>query len=256
MSTSASLTIKTEEIVEVLTDSSLAPTPSPTEDIIPILTESTFLPPTRNDPFSPTELIERYDRTFPIREEYQKFSEQRLKPWSHTTDFKYFDHLYIDYRNNKNSAKNLRKMAQDLLEEAARFDQRAACLEDGLADHLSTMPHGGLRHQLYQPGKIHPKPQRVRFGPSTSSRPGPSRIIPSPYVQTNRPRRTEHIYRCFKCGDTGHFKQDCPHYQCHYCRKMGPGHWPKDCTSAPDSDYHGGQYDLDGYDDGNLNGEC
>jgi hypothetical protein len=35
-----------------------------------------------------------------------------------------------------------------------------------------------------------------------------------------------------------------------------PEHWPKDCTSAPDSDYHGGQYDLDGYDDGNLNGEC
>ena len=177
--------IKTE-IIEILTDSDLAPTPSPTEDsIIPILTESTFLPARRNDPFTPTELIERYNLTFPKPEDYQKFAEEKLAPWSRTTNFKYFDHLYSDYRNNLNAAKDLRQMAQKLLEEATHFDQRTACLEDGLADHLATMPQGGLRHQLFRPGRISPKPLRTRLEPSIGSRPGPSQIIPSPYVQTN-----------------------------------------------------------------------
>ena len=251
-STSPSIKI---EVIEVLTNSSISPTPSTTDDLIPILTESTLLSSQPDDPHSPTELIQQYNLLFNEQTDYMNFVNTRLLPWKDTTDFKYFHSLYSDYRDNKATAKNLRNTAQKLLEEATHIDKRAGHQENELADHLSTMPRGGFRQRIFYPTKNHPKPRHVRFEPPPQA--GPSRIIPSPYVQTNRPRRNEVAYRCYKCDSPNHFKQDCPQYQCFNCKKVAPGHWTKDCPQLRYfNDDPRGHYDIDGYDDGNLNGEC
>jgi hypothetical protein len=63
-------------------------------------------------------------------------------------------------------------------------------------------------------------------------------------------------YQCFQCGDPTHFKWDCPLYTCQTCDQTAPGHAPKACQGHIFDDGIHGHYDIDGYDDGNLTGEC
>jgi hypothetical protein len=108
------------------------------------------------------------------------------------------------------------------------------------------------------------KPSKVRFQspvqkPPRMTAPSP-RTIPLHESYTNRPIRRS--LRCFQCDSPHHIKWRCPEYVCPFCRKRAPEHAQKDCPvrrqgeHAPFDDGLRGYFDIDGYDDGNLTGEC
>jgi hypothetical protein len=47
-----------------------------------------------------------------------------------------------------------------------------------------------------------------------------------------------------------------PLYICRTCDQVAPGHAPRACKGRVYDDGIFGHYDIDGYEDGNLTGEC
>jgi hypothetical protein len=100
------------------------------------------------------------------------------------------------------------------------------------------------------------KPQWIRVVTSPTPLPGPSQRPDNSHQATYSRNYTGLQYQCFQCGDPTHFKWDCPLYICQTCDQVAPGHAPRACRGRAYDDGIHGHYDIDGYDVGNLTGEC
>ena len=116
-------TIVKQEFTEVLTGSDLLSTASSSPELLSVFTETSTLKslPPQPTPEECKALVTLYNEMFPTRDEYQTFVDTQLHPWKDTGELKYFNALYSNYRNTQQSASNVAKQAQLLLEEAERL---------------------------------------------------------------------------------------------------------------------------------------
>jgi hypothetical protein len=136
-----------------------------------------------------------------------------------------------------------------LLEEANKINNRDLMIQQEIESHVGAITRADLRQR-------HRKPQRVRMVTSPIPLPGPSRRPDNSHRATYSRNYTRPQYQCFQCGDPTHFKWDCPLYICQTCDQVAPGHAPRACRGRGYDDGIRGHYDIDGYEDGNLTGEC
>jgi hypothetical protein len=169
--------------------------------------------------------------------------------WGNTMEYKLFDSLYVNHRNNLRTVKKLREQAMALLEEANKINDRDLMIRQEIESHVGTITRTDLRQRIR-------KPQRVRMVTSPIPLPGPSRCPDNSHRATYSRNYTRPQYQCFQCGDPTHFKWDCPLYICRTCDQVAPGHAPRACRGRAYDDGVRGHYDIDGYKDGNLMGEC
>jgi hypothetical protein len=129
MSTSANtqnvLTIVKDEFTEVLTEGTLSPSAKPANWNV-VITEKALLDAMKTPSPSPAEtrqgLTTLYDNTFPSLEDYREYTVNRLLKWGNTMEYKLFNSLYVNYRNNTRTIKKLREQAMALLEEANKIN--------------------------------------------------------------------------------------------------------------------------------------
>ena len=98
-----------DEFTKVITESDLATTLTQSiNDFTTIITKNSLLEQDVLQPPIPWEdLIEYYDHMFPTLETYCKFVNQKLKPWQHTLELKYFDSFYHHQQSTTKSIKRL-----------------------------------------------------------------------------------------------------------------------------------------------------
>jgi hypothetical protein len=256
MSTSTSaqniLTIIKDEFTEVITEGTLSPTVKP-NDWNAVITEKALLNAMRTPSPLPEEtqrgLTTLYDNTFPTLKDYREYTVNRLVMWGNTMEYKLFNLLYVNHRNNTRTVKKLREQAMALLEEANKINDRDLVVRQELENHVETITRANLRQCIR-------KPQRVRIITSPTPLPGPSRYTDNSHQATYSRKYTHPQYQCFQCGDLTHFKWDCPLYTCRTCDQVAPGHAPKACKGRTYDDGIRGYYGIDRYDDENLTGEC
>jgi hypothetical protein len=256
MSTTAAaqnvLTVVKDEFTEVITEGTLSPTAKPNDWNV-VITEKTLLD-TMRTPSPAPELARRglatlYDETFPSLEDYREYTVNRLVMWGNTLEYKLFDSLYIHHQNNTRTVKKLREQAMALLEEANKINNRDLMIRQEIESHVGTITRSDLRQRIR-------KPQRTQVVVSPTPLPGPSRRPDNSHCATYSQNYTRPQYQCFQCGSPTHFKWDCPLYTCRTCDQVAPGHAPRACRGRGYDDGVRGHYDIDGYEDGNLTGEC
>jgi hypothetical protein len=164
-------------------------------------------------------------------------------------EYKLFDSLYISHQNNTRTVKKLREQAMALLEEANKINDRDLMVHQEIESHVGTITRTDLRQQIR-------KPQRVQVVTSPIPLPRPSRRSDNSHRATYSRNYTCPQYQCFQCGDPTHFKWDCPLYICQTCDQVAPGHAPRACKGRIYDDGIRGHYNINGYEDGNLTGEC
>jgi hypothetical protein len=256
MSTSAStqtvLTIVKDEFAEVLTEGTLSPTTKPADWNV-IITEKALLE-TAKTPSPPSEEVRRgsaslYDNTVPTHGEYREFAANCLAKWGNTLNYKLFDTLYLTHRYHVRTIKNLQEQAKLLLEEADKINEHDKMVRHKIETHVQTITRSNLRQRIK-------KPQRVRVVVSPTPLPSSSRRPDYSHLATYGQNYARRQYQCFECGNPTHFKWDCPFYKCRTCGETAPGHVPRACHGRIHDDGIRGHYNIDGYKDGNLTGEC
>ena len=125
-------------------------------------------------------------------------------------------------------------------------------LKNKINRHLSKITRNDLRRKFSQPTRVNPQP--------------PNRFIRETFPNAPRAPRfhpmnnfTPRVIRCFQCDSPHHLKWYCPQYRCRTCDKLSPGHSLRDCPqkfSETFNDGLRGHFDIEGDEDGNLNGEC
>jgi hypothetical protein len=88
--------------------------------------------------------------------------------WGNTMEYKLFDSLYINHRNNTCTVKKLWEQAMALLEEANKINDCDLMVCQEIESHVGTITRTDLRQRIR-------KPQRVRVVTSPIPLPGPSR---------------------------------------------------------------------------------
>jgi hypothetical protein len=164
-------------------------------------------------------------------------------------DYKLFDTLYLTHRYHVRTIKNLREQAKLLLEEADKINEQDKMIRHKIESHVQTITRSDLRQKIK-------KPQRVRVVVSPTPLPSSSRRPDYSHLATYGQNYARRQYQCFECSDPTHFKWDCPFYKCRTCGQTAPGHAPQACQGRFHDNGIRGHYDIDGYDDGNLTGEC
>jgi ribosomal protein L37AE/L43A len=256
MSTSAAaqtvLTIVKDKFTEVLTEGTLFPTTKPTDWNV-VITKKALLKAIKTPSPPPEEtwqgLATLYNTTFPTLEEYRKFTVNHLVLWGNTMEYKLFNTLYVNHWNHICTIKKLWEQAMALLEEANRINERDMMIWHEIENHVRMITRSDLRQQIK-------KPQRIQVVTSPTPLPGPSWWPDYSHLATYGQNYSRRQYQCFQCGDPTHFKWDCPLYTCQTCNQTAPGHVPKACQGHIYDDGIHGHYDIDGYNDGNLTGEC
>jgi hypothetical protein len=153
MSTSAStqtiLTIVKDKFTEVLTEGTLSPSTKPANWNI-VITEKALLDAMRTPSPLPEQtqrgLVALYNDTFPTLEDYREFTVNRLVMWGNTMEYKLFDSLYINHRNNTCTIKKLQEQAMALLEEANKINDRDLMVRQEIEGHVGTITRTDL-HQ-------------------------------------------------------------------------------------------------------------
>ena len=109
--------VKTE-FVNVVTEGELLLSPI-SATFSTIVTEASLveIPPTEG-PINEKSITTLYDEVFIDAMSYQAFTENKLRPWENTLEYKHFDTMYTNYRSLVNTIRKLCKQAQMLLEEA------------------------------------------------------------------------------------------------------------------------------------------
>ena len=206
-------TVKTE-FTEVLTASDLLSHTSSSPELLSIVTETTLLPPSPTQP-TPEEckrLVTLYDETFTTRDQYQAFVDNTLTPWKEIGEFKYFNVLYSNYCNTKQSAQNLSKIAQSMLEEANRLRRENQSQTKELAQQIQNIRRTELRKKIFNPKIFHPKPPRPPIR-EINPQHTPGRSTPT------APRYTfpQCVVQCYDCNSQAHIHRNCPQFRCKYC---------------------------------------
>jgi len=257
------------EFTEVITMTDLLNV-STVDEFPTVLTETTLLQPPTHSETDIQGIVARYNETFTSPDDYQNFVEAKLGPWTNTLEFKCFDIMYKQHRLTTDVIAKLRQQAQLLLEEANALQGRDYMQRKEIENHIRKITRRDLRARIL-------KPTKVRFRTTFPSEIGnelPSTRIPSfasssSRIQTtNRPpvsyARTTRPLRCFQCDSPNHIKWYCSLYTCPLCKIKQPGHAQKNCpnrsnrrqTTRSYDDGERGFFDIDGYEDQNLNGEC
>jgi hypothetical protein len=83
-------------------------------------------------------------------------------------EYKLFNLLYVNHRNNTRTIKKLREQAMVLLEEANKINDRDLIVRQELKNHVETITRADLCQHIR-------KPRRVRIITSPTPLPGPSR---------------------------------------------------------------------------------
>jgi hypothetical protein len=83
-------------------------------------------------------------------------------------EYKLFDSLYVNHRNNTCTVKKLREQAMALLEEANKINDRDLIVRQELENHVKTITRANLHQCIRKPG-------RVQIITSPTLLPGPSR---------------------------------------------------------------------------------
>ena len=257
------------EFTEVITMTDLLNV-STVDEFPTVLTETTLLQPPTHSETDIQGIVARYNETFTSPDDYQNFVEAKLGPWTNTLEFKCFDIMYKQHRLTTDVIAKLRQQAQLLLEEANALQGRDYMQRKEIENHIRKITRRDLRARIL-------KPTKVRFRTTFPSEIGnelPSTRIPSfasssSRIQTtNRPpvsyARTTRPLRCFQCDSPNHIKWYCSLYTCPLCKIKQPGHAQKNCpnrsnrrqTTRSYDDGERGFFDINGYEDQNLNGEC
>jgi hypothetical protein len=256
MSTSTStqnvLTVIKDEFAEVLTEGTLSPINEPADWNV-ITTKKALLEVAKMPSPPPEEvwhgLATQYDNTFSTHKEYREFAANHLAQWGNTLDYKLFDTLYLTHWYHVHTIKNLREQAKALLEEANKINERDKMVRHEIETHVQTITRSDLWQRIE-------KPQWVRVVVSPTRLPSSSRQPDYSHLATYGRNYARRQYQCLECGDPTHFKCNCPFYRCRTCGGTAPGHAPRACHGHIHDDGIRGHYNIDGYKDGNLTGEC
>ena len=255
------------EFTDIITESSLLSNDSSNPpEFTTIITETVIVSSSsessEKETESPENLIKRYDELFNTPEEYIKFVNQKLTPWTNTLEFQHFDLHYCRHRADTHNIRAKRAMAQKLLEEADRLQKDHDYAQKRFHRFIATMTRQNLKNRLYKPRKINEDQTHPRLERRAQRLPNPP-LIQTPRIE-QRPRNNQRhistprrIYKCFKCESTEHLMYHCPQYRCYNCRRLAPGHRATECPQKEtynewDENDQYGDYDPDG----NLNGEC
>ena len=281
--------ITANEFTDVITESSTIPNISPNSpEFVTVTTETVIVSSSsessENDFDSPENLIKRYDELFDKQEEYSKFIKQKLANFEKTIELQLFDLHYNRHRNETHNIRTKRNTAQKLLEEADQMQKEHDQRQKQFLRFIATMTRQNLKRKLYKPTKIdedqaHPRLERraqLLPTPSTSQtlnneQRAQNFIINSPFARTARTNNTlmreahhrhmsttpRKIYKCFKCDSIEHLMYHCPQYRCRICRRLAPGHRFAECPLNHNDPIEemAGYHDVEGFHDGNLEGE-
>ena len=147
------------EFTDIITESSLLSTNPPnSSEFTTIVTETVIVSSSsesdKNETKSPEDLIKQYDELFNTPEEYIKFVNQKLTPWTNTLEFRHFDLHYCRHRADSHNIRTKRAMAQNLLEEADRLQRDHDHTQKQFHCFIATMTRQNLKNRLYKPRKI------------------------------------------------------------------------------------------------------
>jgi hypothetical protein len=65
--------------------------------------------------------------------------------WGNTMEYKLFDSLYVNHRNNTRTVKTLREQAMALLEEANKINDRDLMIRQEIESHVGAITRADLR---------------------------------------------------------------------------------------------------------------
>ena len=236
-------------------------------------------------PFDYNGLITYFDRKFEKHDDYRTYIDTHLKEWADDTDFLFFNYAYCHHRLMEIQDQQCLRIEREMLsiKATARTNNETAIANAN--NFLSRLKRKGFDRCI---AKIENPPKRAAKEPVDC----PTCRLPLKYdhiawcrgltdgytCQCNKtPTVTRTVLsivpyrprtRCFVCQQTNHTKQDCTNYQCRICKIWAPGHRFRNCPnrlqrtikeeedSSTAADDGTGYFDIEGYEDGNLNGEC
>jgi hypothetical protein len=140
-----------------LTEGTLSPSTKPADWNV-VITKKVLLDAMRTPSPLPEQtrrgLITLYDDTFPTLEDYREFTVNRLVMWGNTMEYKLFDSLYINHRNNTCTIKKLREQAMALLEEANKINDHDLMVRQEIESHVGTITRTNLCQQIRKPQRV------------------------------------------------------------------------------------------------------
>jgi hypothetical protein len=74
--------------------------------------------------------------------------------WGNTMEYKLFDSLYVNHRNNTRTVKKLWEQAMALLEEANKINDRDLMIQQEIESHVGTITRADLRQQIRKPQRV------------------------------------------------------------------------------------------------------
>ena len=154
-----------------------------------------------------------YNKVFIDAISYRAFTENKLRPWENTLEYKHFDTMYTNHRSLVNTIRKLHQQAQLLLEEADILTGRDFILQQEIKTHVSKITKAKLCKRLRKPSHFCfkempiPPPQPQASSSQTLS----ARQHHICYTQSGEPMR------CYKCNSlsltsSGTVSYTCAHY--------------------------------------------
>ena len=172
-----------------------------------------------------------------------------------------------------------RNLAQKLLEKADNLQKDHNKQQQLFFKFILRITRQNLKRKLFKPTKINKEPISAKLEQQALQLPNPSPVTSSPNFENfNRKVRIrspstniltimknqiqqnsipKFTYRCFTCQSVEHLMYQCPQYRCKGCGQVVPGHRFRECPQIIPQliDRQMGYVDIEGFDDGNLNGE-
>ena len=143
--------------VDVVTEGELLLSPiSATFSTIITKASLVELPPTKG-PTNEKTITTLYDEVFVNAMSYQAFTENKLRPWENTLEYKHFDTMYTNHRSLVNTIRKLHQQAQALLEEADILTRRDFMLRQEIETHVSKITRTKLHKRLHKPTLFYSK---------------------------------------------------------------------------------------------------
>lgn len=237
-------------------------------------------------PFNYDNLVDYLDKKFDKYDDFKNYIEANFKEWHLDPDFRLFTYTYCHHRLMQTQLQQYLRMEQEILAVKTTTLTNNHTAITHAREHLVNLKQKGFDKHV---ARIENPPKR----PKKESKNCPKCRLPLNYDHvawcrgftdgyTCRCKTTVTVERtmyastsrrphthCFLCKATDHVKQDCTEYRCRRCNIWAPGHRPRNCPVRPpltikeeddgtliSFDDGNGYYDIEGYEDGNLNGEC
>ena len=172
-----------------------------------------------------------------------------------------------------------RSLAQKLLEVADWLQKDHDKQQQQFFQFVSRITWQNLKRKLFKPTKINKEPFSANLEWRAHQLPNPPPTTSSPNLENfNQKIRIrspstnvstainnwiwqnsipKYTYRCFICQSVEHLMYHCPQYHCKGCKRVTPGHKFYECPQIIPWSIDGqtGYNDIEGFEDGNLDGE-